>query len=275
MLGRSVLVWATALSAAPLWAATAQSVVDYDFGVDSNAGYHDLSTPLGETSRITGAWGDTTSLSTPYGNPWSSADWVSIGKGGHLTLQLQNYALPQAAAPELNVLVFQQLNTDGSFTSFYDRQARVSVSEDGTNWVNLNNNNIISFDVPATGYIFNETTPIPYNVDWGSYGDINTADLGNYTPSDYGLPMPGTIGVDSLTDAYGNSGGGNWLDISSTGLSKVGFIRFDVDANAPAYFALDAVYLNNNAIGAPVPEPAISLVLGAFGLPMLLRRHRR
>lgn len=260
------------MSAAPLWAATAQSVVDYDFGADSNAGYHNVSTALGETSRITGSWGDTTSLSNPYGNPWSSADWVSIGKGGRITLQLQNYAMPQTAAPELNVLVFQQLNT-GDNTPFYDRQARVSVSENGTDWVSLNGNNILSFDVPATGYVFPDGG-IPYNSEYGSYGDINTTDLGNYTPSDYGLPMPGTIGSGTLADAYGNSGGGNWLDISASGLAKVGFVRFDVDANAPAYFALDAVYLNNNAIGAAVPEPALSLVLGAFGLPLLLRRQR-
>lgn len=271
MLGRTVLVWATAMSAAPLWAATAQSVVNYDFGTDSNAGYHDVSTATGETSRITGSWGDTTSLSNPYGNPWSSADWVSIGKGGHITLQLQNYAIPQAAAPELNVLVFQQLNT-GDNSPFYDREARVSVSENGTDWVSLNNNNIISFDVPATGYVFDNG--IPYDVQWGSYGDILTADLGDYTPSDYGLPMPGTLGSGTLAEVYGNSGGGNWLDISSTGLSQVGFIRFDVDANAPAYLALDAVYLNNAAIGAAVPEPATSLVLGALGLPLLLRRNR-
>jgi len=272
MLGRTVLAWATALSAAPLWAATAQTVVDYDFGSDSNTDYHDVSTALGETSRITASWGDTTSLSNPYGNPWSSADWVSIGKGGHITLQLQNYALPQAAAPELNVLVFQQLSIGNATIPFYDRQARVSVSENGNDWFALNNNNILSFDVPATGYVF--ANGIPYNAQYLSYGDINTADLGSYTPSDYGLPMPGTLGSGTLAEIYGNSGGGNWLDISATGLAKVGFIRFDVDANAPAYFALDAVYLNNNAIGSAVPEPAMPLVLGALGLPLLLRRPR-
>ncbi|MFI4862299.1 MAG: PEP-CTERM sorting domain-containing protein [Phycisphaerales bacterium JB063] len=283
MLARTI-VWMSgaALVVVPgsAFAANASAVVDYDLGSGFHDSYTDVTTALGETSRDTGlGFGANPPLylSNPYGNPWRPEDWVSIGQGGHITLQLENYALELDDAPELNVLVFQQILTQNGQT-WYDRQASVSVSENGTDWFQLNNGDAIDFDTPATGYVFTDAIP---QDGFGTHGAIDPADLDQYVESDYGLPMPGTLDHSSLSafeagraDAYGLSGGGNWLDFSETGLSQVGYIRFDVAADAPAYFALDAVYLNNNAVGAPVPEPG-SLALLALGAAVALKRRRR
>lgn len=258
-------------------AATAGRVMNYSYGSGAHTSYSNVNNALGETSRNTGG-ANPLYLSNPYNNPWRTTDWVSIGKGGHITLELTNFAIPLADAPEINVLVFQQIL---GVNPWYQRQARVSVSENGSDWVSLNAGNVLQFNTPATGYVF-ANNAIPKS--GGSYGGINPATLSNYQESDYGLPMPGTINygastiANTLGDAYGLSGGGNWLDISSTGLSQVGYVRFDVDINAPSasgYFALDAVYLNNNAIGAAVPEPTGLASLALIGLVGLRRRRVR
>lgn len=264
-------------SSSALAASTAGEVLSHNFGTGGHASYVNVNNALGETSRNTGyGWSGSPPplfLSNPYNNPWRTQDWVAIGKGGHITLKLEHFAEEQADAPELNVLVFQQLTTAGQ--PWYSRQASVSVSKNGVDWFSLNGGGVIDFNTPATGYVFPGTIP---QDQFGGFGAINEADLGLYTESDYGLPMPGSINFGagaeaSRAAAYGLSGGGNWLDFSSTGLDKVGFIRFDVATNAPQYFALDAVYLNNDAIGALVPEPAALSLLALGGVGLLARRR--
>lgn len=261
------------------WAANAGRVIDYDLGGGYHPSYTDVSTALGETSRTTGyGWGANPPLflSNPYQNPWGPQDWVSIGQGGFITLELENYAIALDDAPEINALVFQQV-LNGQL--MYDRQAVVSVSENGSDWYALTSGTAISFDTPATGYVFPGSIPMDSS---GGYGAIDDADLGQYLESDYGLPMPGELNFGSLADfeasradAYGLSGGGNWLDISETGLAQVGYIRFDVLSDAPQYFALDAIYLNHDAIGAAVPEPATLGLLAAGLIVTTMRRRDR
>jgi hypothetical protein len=112
-------------------------------------------------------------------------------------------------------------------------------------------------------------------------------------PSDYRQPFLGSladfsgrtysdpVGTDIL-DVLAGSGGGTWLDISGTGLAKVGYIRFSVLADptpgVDANFELDAVSISHAALGtATVPEPA-AIVLAAMGtvvMQFLRRRDRR
>jgi len=75
------------------------------------------------------------------------------------------------------------------------------------------------------------------------------------------------------------SAGGTWLDISTTGLAQVGFIRFTVPENALSRISLevDAVSIAGGALGAPtVPEPgtlALALASMAMGFVRIGRRR--
>jgi hypothetical protein len=60
------------------------------------------------------------------------------------------------------------------------------------------------------------------------------------------------------------SAGGTWLDLSSTGLASVGFVRFEVPQGADYRLVLDAV--------TAIPEPGALLPL--VGALALLRRRR-
>ena len=269
-----IVVLSTCFSTSAVFSANAGRVVDYDLA-GGHASYTDVNTTLGETSRNTGIGftGDLM-LSNPYNSPWRTSDWVAVGAGGFITLELENYANEQAGAPELNVLVFQQMSTTGN--PWYNRQAIVSVSEDASTWFQLNNGDPIQFDTPATGYVFPDSIPLAPD---GSYGGVDPFSPIPYDESDYGLVMPGSIEIgpnfeSTRANAYGLSGGGNWLDFSSTGLDRVGYIRFDIASDAPTYFALDAIYLNNDAVGAPVPEPTTLALLSLTSALMLRRRHR-
>ena len=74
------------------------------------------------------------------------------------------------------------------------------------------------------------------------------------------------------------SGGGKWIDISSSGLPQVGYIRFSIadDGNSGTSlnFDLDAVSISHAALGdATVPEPATILLITAL-LPVVAVRRR-
>ena len=96
-----------------------------------------------------------------------------------------------------------------------------------------------------------------------------------------GLPYSHPTNFDML-DLLAGSGGGKWLDISSTGLAQVGYIRFSVPTTATPTtglnFDLDAVSISHAALGAAtVPEPATAL-LSLRCLPSLVAascRRRR
>jgi hypothetical protein len=76
------------------------------------------------------------------------------------------------------------------------------------------------------------------------------------------------------TAIFGNSGGGNWFDVSGSGLSQVNYIRLNGDANDPSNggVRLDAVFTNAAAVAAPEPT---SLALLTLGVMAWGKRRRR
>ena len=206
-------------------------------------------------------------VTTPFNNPFSKNDVVSVGLGGQLTLQLSNHVITGSSGLQVGVFTFQQFlqtaggGTDSVPTLFYPSiQAAVDVSSDGQNWVSLNNGNVIAFNIPANAY----------------------QDAGATMPSNYFQPFTGTLSslanqptLAATLAAYNGSAGGNLGSISpGAGLASVDYIRFSVPATDAFSFQLDAVTVSAGATGAPTPEPtamaAIPLIAG-----ILLRRRRR
>jgi hypothetical protein len=239
------------------------------FDFSSSMPYNLAATALGSPERFTGE-GVFPGAVTPFSPPFLRDEIVSIGEGGQLTLRLSNYAIPQAGALEIGIFSNPGLaDTDypnglagTPASTFGTDNALVEVSADGVSWMSLGDT---AFDIPTNGYtdLTDPFSPVP-----GS------------TPSDFQQPFAGSLnsfsglkyynlGGGDMLDLLAGSGGGKWLDISGTGLSQVGFIRFSVADDGTSRkinFELDAVSVSHAAQGAPtVPEPA-TLGLAAIGL---------
>ncbi|HEY7119298.1 MAG TPA: hypothetical protein VH475_22095 [Tepidisphaeraceae bacterium] len=241
----------------------ADQVVSYDPGANRfqfNL-YTNPGAALGAPQTSTGG----AFVVTPFNNPFSRNDVVSVGLGGQITLRLARFAHPISGAPEIGVFTFQQFlqsttgGTDTGPTLFYpSMRAKIDVSQDGGAWVALHDGNVTSFDIPANAYRDPAATLL----------------------SDYGLPFTG--GLDALRNrasfadtlwAYQGSAGGTWIDISDTGLPEVAFVRFSVPPTDAFSFQLESVSVSTAAAGAPTPEPGCTgLILFAWICP---RRPRR
>jgi hypothetical protein len=259
----------------PAGAQFAAAAVSYDAGTTPAAGFTTPIVALGSPERVTGN-GLSTSVVSPFSPPFLTSEIVSVGEGGHITLRLSHYAIPQADAPEIGV--FENLGLiDTNFpngvagspaTAFGIDTALIDVSTDGANWVSLGN---VAFDVPANGYT-DVTDPF--------------ASVPGSVPSDFQLPFTGGLnsfsslryfdaGGPDMLELLAGSGGGKWLDISGTGLAQVGFIRFsladDMNATSGLNFEIDAVSIARAAMGtAVVPEPEAMRLLGFAGLAFLM-----
>jgi hypothetical protein len=192
---------------------------------------------------------------------------------------LSHYALPLLGAPEIGVFTHVGLS-DTSFPNgvagtsdqaFGIDSANVEVSEDGSAWFSLGNQ---TFDIPTNAYT--DLTD-PFAAAAGSVlSDFQQPFTLPLTSFD-GLPYTNAGGPD-IIELLAGSGGGNWLDISASGLAKVGFIRFSVpDSGATVNFELDGVSVSLAAVGdRTVPEPAtLALVASAVAMLGMRRRSRR
>lgn len=275
-----VAAWSAANSVRA--AGFAAEVISYSAGTTPTSGFTNSAAALGSPERFTGE-GVFPSVVSPFSPPYLDTELVSIGENGHLTLRLSNYALPLPGGPEIgvftNVGIADEAFPNGQAGSppfiFGGGSASVEVSEDGVFWVPLGES---LFDVPTNG-----------NQDVGPFSETPGTVL-----SDFSQPFTGNLSSFAgltyasasefdILDLLAGSGGGTWLDISSSGLSQVGYIRFSVADDGDIFqgqnFELDAVSLADAAVGAAVPEPS-SVVLALTGGAALaaggwLRRRRR
>jgi hypothetical protein len=280
---------------------SAAAVVSYNPGVIQAAGevgppsFNNPTTALGLPDDVSGEisfGGLFPNVLSPLSPPFDPDEIVEIGPGGHLTLRLSHFAL---AAPGFSLGVFANAGLSGNFdpvtfdflgvadpaSPFGVESAVLEVSENGTSWVALNGGSPIEFDMPANFY--------------KNAGVFDPAPPANPQPADFHQPIAPNVSAFAgqteagLLAALGDSAGGYWLDLSATGLSQVGYLRFSVPQSALptepfgpgdldlVVFELDAVSIAHSAVGAPtVPEPGTMLmVVVAMALSAVpLHRHR-
>jgi hypothetical protein len=211
---------------------------------------------------------------SPFSPPFLSSEVVSIGEAGQLTLRLSHYALSQAGAHEIGVFTnvglvetdFPNGQAGSPVGTFGVDEAVVELSENGIDWVSLGS---ITFDLPTNGYT-DLTDPFS-GVPGSALSDFQQPFTQNLSGFD-GLKYADAVNPDML-DLLGGSGGGKWLDISASGLAKVGFVRFSVAddmTSADFKFELDAVSISRAAMGGmTVPEPS-TFVLAATVLSLMV-----
>ena len=219
---------------------------------------------------------------SPFSPPFAVDEIVSIGEGGHLTLQLARYAIPNDAGPEIGVFtnsgltivdfppgrVSDVLVPQDSETTFGMDEAVVEVSQDGVSFVLLNDGQPVLFDIPSNGYMDSQ----------GPFDRIPGQVL-----ADPSLPFVGDLNdfqglnYPDIQVLLAGSAGGTWLDISGLGLERVGYIRFSVlsDANelSRLNFELDAVSVALDAQGHVVPLPTSVCLLVGTGALMIIRKY--
>jgi hypothetical protein len=251
--------------------ARAQSVADAVVSYDST---NVPTTFGGQPYDVSGAalglpQADTTfGMLTPFNAAFDRQQIVGIGFGGSLVLHLSQpvattgRTLGVHAAAGLGDYAFPNGQTgDGSPTQpllYTDpRDATVSVSQDGVTWKSLG---AIEFDIPTNYYAAGITTP-------GFQSTPGT------TVADFSKPFLSPVSAfasenwSGVLNTLNGSAGGQWLDLSGTGLSSVNYVRFDVTA------AGEKMYVDS-VVGIAVPEPGAVMMLGILGGIALLRSRR-
>ncbi|MBL9123561.1 MAG: PEP-CTERM sorting domain-containing protein [Planctomycetaceae bacterium] len=250
----------------------AAAVVNYTPGAAAGLGYDNPTAALGSPDGLTGEGFGFPNVLSPFSPAFESDELVQIGEGGSLTLRLSHFVQPTSG---LELGVFSNAGiADEDFPNgaagnppfiFGGGAAVVEVSADGVTWSSLGAQ---TFNLPANYYLDSgpfDTTP----------GTV---------VADFGKPFAGALNDFSglnhaqILALLDGSAGGTWLDISSTGLPQVGYIRFslpdDGNSSTNPLFALDAVSLATAALGSPVPEPSTWLLLASGGGIWALARRR-
>jgi hypothetical protein len=240
----------------------ANNVVSYNSGSGIPAGYTNASAALGEPSRITpGQFGGPVD---PFSPPYLSEQLVSVGAGGHLTVQFDSQVLNNPANPfGIDFLIFGNAGfsitngdfsgggiTDGSLFGANSGETRVSVSADGVTYYEL---------TPSLAPVVD--SPFPTD---GS-GNFHTAVNPALTRDSFNGKN-----LAQIRELYAGSGGGTPFDISwardlqgqPAGLGAIQFVRVDVLSGVSEIDGMAMV----------VPEPATWALLGC-GLLLLLRKR--
>jgi hypothetical protein len=220
---------------------------------------------------------------------------IAFGSGGGVTLHFTTPLSPKPGEKDLGIFTAQAINagTGGFFNA--NMQAAILVSADNISWFTLTGTPVASpTTYTATSFPLNAPT-LAYDFltlkqAWtdGSPGiaqpnldPLSIADFTHPMPSDdlfngsgtnaQRLALAGDTSASDYTMIFGDSGGGNWFDISGSGLSQVNYVRLNGDSSVPISggIRLDAVFANANA----VPEPANIGLLALAGTFCSKRRR--
>lgn len=214
----------------------AVEVVEY---VPGNAGapFIDPTTALGAPTRMSGIPDVLPSTVTPFQPAFGAGEIVTIGRGGRLTVAFDQPVLDDPANPfGIDLLIFGNAFFTGSSstapcaTGLYEEAAMIEVSADGIDFVEIPNL-IADGAFPTSGYQDAEayaTEP----------GQLETDFL---RPVDPGfLEFASELCWEEMRLAYDGSGGGVPIDLSSTGLAEIRFVRISTALEAPSLPEIDA-----------------------------------
>ena len=255
----------------------ASAVIAYEPGLMANTG--NPSAALGQPGRVTGAGTQFAGILSPFNPHYEDDQIVQFGEGGSITLQLAHFAVTTSGTPEIGIftnagisdtswpagIAGSDLELPGA--TFGIDSAILDVSADGSSWINLG---LIRFDQPSSAF---SNTSSPYQ-----------SDPTGLTPANFGIPHGNALADysgkdwDTIQGLLGNSAGGTWIDLDSTGLAQVGWIRLSLanDGNADTLlnFELDGVSVASAAVGGSViPEPSVFALLCTL-IGLLARRQR-
>jgi hypothetical protein len=268
----ALLVCASLGSAGHLHAAEsfADQVVSYVSGSSVGA-FTDPTAALGKPGGNIGS-----GTFNPFSPNFATTELARIGFGGELTLRLSNYVTVNYTPGVREIGIWENVGlvagTGGATnpaTVFGADSAVVSVSADGVNWFSLNSGQPILFTLPGN-YYANATA-------------TNDPPPANPVLADFSQPFTGTLSdfdgksFSDVLATLNGSAGGTWLDLDETGLSQVGYIRFDGVASGQT-LEVNGVSINGTLAGVAVPEPSAAHFLflcaaGVVGFYRLRRLH--
>ena len=253
----------------------AERIVRYVPGTTPVAGYADPATVLGSPERFSGEsdyGGVYASVVSMFNPAWGTDELVSIGEGGALVVELDTPATNDAAhLYGVDLIIFG----NGGFADaawpagrvsnpavlLGTETMRVAVSADGQDFVTLGD--LAEGLFPTQGYLDSG----PYDTVPGS---LRSDFLKPMNPALTLADFAGLTYAQALA-LYDGSGGGTPIDIATTGLSSVRYVRIDVPDDGNAGTSLHAEIDGF----ATVPEPATVTLLALAAVSGLVRRRGR
>lgn len=244
----------------------ADTLISYDPGSGAAGGYTNPLVALGSPERYTGE-GIFPGVVSPFNPPWGTDEIVSIGAGGHLTVR---FAAPILNDPNnpwgIDFIIFSNtgfIDTDfphGIVGGLFGNDGGIiEVSANGVDWFTI------------TGVDANGLYPTLGYLDSGPFDTEPGTILSDFTrPVNPAYTMNDFLGKShaEVVAMYDGSGGGTPVDIASTGLAFIHYIRISNPIGAAASVEIDG-FARVQAIPAP----------GAFGLlaglTLVFRRRRR
>lgn len=280
-------------------AATSVTVETYTPGAISPAGLGTTAYTTASDAKLQDFPRDTGGGTTKFArglsnNSFASSTILPIGQGGGLTVKFQQ-PINAIAGKEIGIFTGTFLASSGAF--FYgDMQAAILVSADNVTWRTLAGSvvadpttytaSVSRLNAPTMSYAWGTgTTAWSVPTNGATQATLDTFGLANYEspmPDDtlYNDPastsgqraaLNGSSTPADYAAVFGTTAGGNWFDISGSGLATVQYLRLNVAADAPASVRLDSIF----ASAAAVPEPTTLALLGGGLMLALARRSRK